>query len=75
MTEKFISGVLNISLKATIDWMPDDLCLRHIMSSSISEHELLDARDTKMSLVTRKPVFGLCDQLRLKLACSADETS
>ena len=28
-----------------------------------------------MSHVTRKPVFGVCDQLRLKLACSADETS
>ena len=28
-----------------------------------------------MSLVTRKPVFGVCDQVRLKPACSADETS
>ena len=28
-----------------------------------------------MSHVTRKPVFGVCDQLRLKPACSADETS
>ena len=28
-----------------------------------------------MSHVTRKPVFGVCDQFRLKLACSADETS
>ena len=27
------------------------------------------------SHVTRKPVFGVCDQLRLKPACSADETS
>ena len=30
---------------------------------------------TQMSLVTRKPVFGVCDQLRLKPACSATETS
>ena len=27
-----------------------------------------------MSHVTRKPVFGVCDQVRLKLACSATET-
>ena len=27
-----------------------------------------------ISLVTRKPVFGVSDQLRLKPACSADET-
>ena len=28
-----------------------------------------------MSHVTRKPVFGVCDQVRLKPACSAAETS
>ena len=28
-----------------------------------------------LSLVTRKSVFGVCDQLRLKPACSGDETS
>ena len=28
-----------------------------------------------MSLFTRKPVFGVCDHVRLKPACSADETS
>ena len=28
-----------------------------------------------MSHVTRKPIFGVCDQLRLKPACSATETS
>ena len=27
-----------------------------------------------LSLVTRKPVFGVCDQVRLKPACLADET-
>ena len=27
-----------------------------------------------LSLVTRKPVFGVCEQLRLTPACSADET-
>ena len=26
-----------------------------------------------MSLVTRKPVFGVCDQVRLKLTCAAKE--
>ena len=29
----------------------------------------------QVSPVTRKPVFGVCDQLRLKPACSATETS
>ena len=29
----------------------------------------------KMSHVTRKPVFGVYDQVRLKLACSATEAS
>ena len=28
-----------------------------------------------MSLVTRKPVFGVCDQVRLKPTCSVTETS
>ena len=28
-----------------------------------------------MSHVMRKPVFGVCDQVRLKPACSATETS
>ena len=36
----------------------------------------LEARDRYcMSLVTRKPVFGVSDQLRLKPDCSATETS
>ena len=29
----------------------------------------------KIRLVTRKPVFGVFDQVRLKLDCSATETS
>ena len=29
----------------------------------------------QLSLVTRKPVFGVCDQVRLTQACSATETS
>ena len=28
-----------------------------------------------MSLVSRKPVFGVCDQVRLKPACSASEAT
>ena len=28
-----------------------------------------------MSLVMRKPVFGVCDKVRFKPACSATETS
>ena len=28
-----------------------------------------------LSHITRKPVFGVCDQVRLKPACSAKETS
>ena len=37
------------------------------------DHECLNV--SHMSLITRKPVFGVCDQVRLKLACSATETS
>ena len=41
--------------------------------------KLLDIRsfdkELHMSLVTRKPVFGVRDQLRLKPACWAGETS
>ena len=29
----------------------------------------------ELSHVTRKPVFGVCDQIRLKQVCSASETS
>ena len=29
----------------------------------------------KVSLVTRKPVFGVCDQVRHKSACAATEAS
>ena len=29
----------------------------------------------ELSLVTRKPVFGICDQVRLKPTCSATEPS
>ena len=32
-------------------------------------------RVLKMSLVTRKPVFGVFDQVRLKPVCSATEIS
>ena len=31
--------------------------------------------DQKLSFVTRKPVFGVCDQVILKRGCSATETS
>ena len=31
--------------------------------------------DYNLSLVTRKPVFGVCDKVRLKPACSATVTS
>ena len=34
-----------------------------------------DFRNATLSYVTRKPVFQVCDQLRLKPACSAAETS
>ena len=32
-----------------------------------------EQEEVQMSLVTRKPVFGLCDQVRLKLACAVTE--
>ena len=44
-----------------------------IMSSTVWHYETHDAK--QLSHVTRKPVFGISDQVRLKLACSAIETS
>ena len=35
----------------------------------------VDHTTCNLSHITRKLVFGVCDQLRLKQACSADETS
>ena len=29
----------------------------------------------RLSHITRKPVFGVCNQVKLKQVCSADETS
>ena len=43
--------------------------------SHFSEDKFSHGVAYNMSHVRRKPVFGVCDQLRLKLACSADETS
>ena len=38
-------------------------------------HNYLTSDTKQLSLVMRKPVFGVCDQVRLKLACSASEAS
>ena len=38
-------------------------------------HQALAETYYHMSSVTRKPVFGVCDQVRLKLVCSATEAS
>ena len=48
--------------------------------SRVREFEPLPSYITDMeidhvSLVTIKPVFGVCDQVILKVACSASETS
>ena len=44
------------------------------IKSLFSEDYILSAA-AYLSHDTRKPVFGVCDQLRLKPACSADDTS
>ena len=36
---------------------------------------LLSTHSEQLNLITRKPVFGVCDQVRLEPACSATETS
>ena len=48
---------------------PEDRFSRVILSSNPNTKML------NMSLVTRKPVFGVCDQGRLKPACAATEAS
>ena len=49
----------------------------HIFEYLIFEMNMMEGYHTQvqkgMSLVTRKPVFGVCDQARLKPACSASE--
>ena len=48
-----------------------------MMNTSLEKRELITSRYviSYMSHVTRKSVFGVCDQIRLKLACSASEAS
>ena len=49
---------------------------RALKISVLNHSVLLDnKRNIKVSLVTRKPVFGISDQWRLKPACWATETS
>ena len=68
----------NSSLYLASDWFESTLiantvahlrfCCEHVFS-------MFCCVPFHMSHVTRKPVFGVCDQVRLKPACSADETS
>ena len=46
-----------------------------IVKSLFSDEDIPHSNILHLSLVTRKPVFGVCDQLRLKPACLADEIS
>ena len=41
----------------------------------LSTVKVQETRTQEMSHLTRKPVFGVCAQLRLEPACSADKTS
>ena len=43
--------------------------------SEDSDQPTILYRQYNVSHVTRKPVFGISDQVRLKLACLATETS
>ena len=52
------------------------LILVHVFHNQLLLELSLDPFNTShMSLVTRKPVFGVCDQGRLKLICAATEAS
>ena len=58
----------------------DNICIPSISSSRVGVLLLTGTCTTlldcnKMSHVTRKPVFGVSDQVRLKPACSAAEAS
>ena len=59
----------NIDTQKTASKRPDP------SSPSRGIHMLNRTQMIIWSHVTRKPVFGVCDQLRHKTACSADETS
>ena len=50
--------------------------LEHWVSEIISNiHILLKKKTYQLSLVTRKPVFGVCDQVRHERACVATEAT
>ena len=50
-------------------WIFASLEITHKMIKHVAN------KDFDMSLITRKPVFGVCDQVRLKWVCSATGTS
>ena len=64
-----------------IVYLPCGLCLvkqvfaKEIWYQSWSALDQSTVSLIYMSLVTRKPVFGVFDQVRLKLACAATEAS
>ena len=58
-------------LQSGTQWLACWPCSPRVTGSILSFSSLLD----EMSLVTRKPVFGVCDQVRLKPACSATEAT
>ena len=78
-----IQGTYNSGLVLTENSVPwDNLSLAdHVMPNIHSQERIFNLHLTKivslvyMNLVRRKPVFGACDQVTLKPACSATEAS
>ena len=55
-----------------LSWGGYNICLLYSLRSLTSSFVPLGY---PLSHIMRQPVFGICDQVRLKPACSADETS
>ena len=51
------------------------LSFRSLILNCIFSYDFLASKGSYWSHVSRKPIFGIYDQVRLKPACSADETS
>ena len=64
-----------VILKATLQSFISPRMKKNVWKKAVCVWESASSTIVYLSLVTRKPVFGVCDQVRFKPGCSASETS